>query len=271
MPSRQDEHLSEILGRLDSDAYQAAWSDFLAASSPVILQVVRLFERDDDRVSDCFLFVCEQLSHNRFRRLRKFKPEGKASFFTWLRSVARNLCRDWRRQRLGRPRIFRSVSRLSTLDQEVFRRVHQQGMTLSETRYALDILFPKLTEARIAESVERIERCLSSRQRWLLSTRQVRLQPLTSPSSEEGRPIEQEIPNPGPDPETVAELRERRAALTHALSQLSKSERLLLRLRYEQELSLAEVARLAKLSNAQQADRRIRKALEALRKEMSQA
>jgi len=54
---------------------QAAGSlgEFLQPHSLLILQVVQLFERDADHVADCLLFVWEQLSRKRFRRLRRFR------------------------------------------------------------------------------------------------------------------------------------------------------------------------------------------------------
>ena len=55
----------------------------------MIFQVGRYFEKDLDRASDCFQFVCEKLSEDRFRRLLRFKPQGTASFSTWLRAVVR--------------------------------------------------------------------------------------------------------------------------------------------------------------------------------------
>ena len=78
-----------------------------------------------------------------------------------------------------------------------------------------------------------------------------------------------QIADPGPDPETLAEIGEQRAALTRALSRLEKEERLLLHLRYEEGLTLEQVAQLAGLGNAQRADRRIREILTRLREDMS--
>jgi DNA-directed RNA polymerase specialized sigma subunit len=49
---------------------------------------------------------------------------------------------------------------------------------------------------------------------------------------------------------------------------MSSGDRLLLQLRYEQELTLEQVARVLHLENAQQADRRIREVLSRLRTEI---
>jgi RNA polymerase sigma factor (sigma-70 family) len=64
-------------------------------------------------------------------------------------------------------------------------------------------------------------------------------------------------------------LSERRAALDRALEQLSKRERLLVRLRFEQELTLEQIANLLDLGNAQRADRQIKELLARLRVDLS--
>jgi len=66
----------------------------------MLFAVVRRFERDEDAIADCYLFVCEQLSAKGFRRVLRFDPGGRARFTTWLCAVTRNLCLDWHR-RLG--------------------------------------------------------------------------------------------------------------------------------------------------------------------------
>jgi DNA-directed RNA polymerase specialized sigma subunit len=52
------------------------------------------------------------------------------------------------------------------------------------------------------------------------------------------------------------------------MSTLSSRERLLIRLRYDREATLEEIANLLGLGSVQSADRRIREAVEKLRKEM---
>ena len=62
---------SGILRGLRSRNPRKAWAAFLEAYSPVILDVIRLFERDEDAAGNCYLFVCERLCRDRFRRLRR--------------------------------------------------------------------------------------------------------------------------------------------------------------------------------------------------------
>lgn len=73
-----------------------------------------------------------------------------------------------------------------------------------------------------------------------------------------------------PNPEMWAGRQEERAALLAAMTRLSARERLLVRLRFERELTLDEIARLLHLDNAQRVDRRIQEAVEKLRAAMGE-
>jgi RNA polymerase sigma factor (sigma-70 family) len=69
-----------------------------------------------------------------------------------------------------------------------------------------------------------------------------------------------------PNPELQAIDNERRRHLSNALAKLSSDERLLIRLRFEEGLTLDQVATLLGLGNAQRADRRVKEILERLQK-----
>lgn len=74
----EDPPISHLLKQLQSPQPEEAWAEFLREYSPLILQIVGLYEREPDQRTDCFLFVCAQLCRDRFRRLRRFQPEGAA-------------------------------------------------------------------------------------------------------------------------------------------------------------------------------------------------
>ena len=84
-----DSSISEILAAGVAGNREVQWDRFLAEFAPLVLQVVHLFERDPDRVDDCFVFVCERLKRDNLRRLRRFDEDGSASFPTWLRAVTK--------------------------------------------------------------------------------------------------------------------------------------------------------------------------------------
>ena len=129
--------------------------------------------------------------------------------------------------------------------------------------------FPALSWERLAEGVERVRKALAPRQLWLLSTRKSSFVSFEEPRpTSGGKPFSQPT-DPGPDPETLAASNERRSTLARALSQLPKLDRLLLRLRFDQDLTLEQIARLTGMETAQNVDRRIRKVLQELRQRMN--
>jgi RNA polymerase sigma factor (sigma-70 family) len=254
--------IARILERLSSQPHEA-WSEFLEAFAPLIHQVIRCHDRNVDDSADCFLFVCQQLAQKRFRRLRRFREGGPASFPTWLRAVVRHLCLDWRRKRFGRFRVFRSVSRLPSLEQDVFRCVYARGMSLDETYLTLHPRYPTLSAQQLEDSLETVRQALTPHQRGLVESKRRLVVPIQNDPID----LDHQV-HPIADPEAVACSEEQRRNLKRALSRLSGSDRLILRLRYEQDLTLEKVAGLMELGNAQSADRRIRKVLAFLRSEL---
>ena len=181
----------------------------------------------------------------------------------------RRLCLDWRRREFGRYRIFQSVAKLSGFDQAVFQFLYEQGASPEESLLHLAPLFPGITKERFMQSIERIQHVLTPRQRWLLSIRHAKTSAAATGQDQEEVSLVEQIPDSLPDPGSLAARQEELAALSKALSGLAERDRLLIRLRFEQELTLEQVARLMKFSDAQSADRRIQNVLQQLRQKMT--
>ncbi len=112
--------INELLTRLNSPARSKAWKQFIDRYAQTIIRVASQYEYGPDHLNDCYLFICEKLIDNSFRRLRAYQPHGSARFRSWLRVVIANLCIDWYRQEHGRTRLFKSISKLSHFDQLVY-------------------------------------------------------------------------------------------------------------------------------------------------------
>jgi RNA polymerase sigma factor (sigma-70 family) len=260
--------IDQILRDLGSGDPEQAWTDFLREYAGQMLQVVRYFESDPDRSSDCFQFVCERLVDDRFRRLRKFKTAGSAKFSTWLRAVVRNLCLDWRRREFGRLRTFRSIARLPLFDQEVFRLIYERGNTTEDCVQQLASQFPQVSLEHVAESRQRIENELTADQRWLLRRRVAKSTPATHTDLNETENLAREIPDCQPSPEEQTIRNENRATLRALMRGLTTDERLLVRLRFEEDLTLEQCAKLVGMGNAQRVDRQLKDILARLRNSM---
>lgn len=256
---------SELFAGLRSPSPDKAWKQFLEIYSPTIMLVAAQYEHDRDRRNDCYLFICEKLCDHGFRRILSYQPEGSASFRSWLNVVIANLCVDWRRHTRGRARPFKSIRALPVIDQMVFKYRIQQRMSLHACLAAMQPQFPDLTEPQLASAVSRINAMLTSRQHYLLSTQHADTVSLdqTGPEAGPEEPVE-----PGPGPEKCTHFAQKQERLEQALGELSSSQRLLLRLRYEQGLSLKEVARLMRLGDPFRARRQIQRALDELEQQL---
>lgn len=263
-----DSNVATLQEELRSPAAPAAWEAFLREYSPALYQTARAHSNDEDDAAECFLHICEKLAENRFRRLLKFKPEGSATFTTWLRVVARNLCFDWHRGRMGRRRPFKSLQSLSPLELDVYDCRFQRGLSVEETLQRLRPVFPEVDLNQVTEVECRIERSLNSRHRWILTTQKTLLSdraPLLAVETEESVA---QIPDTRLDQETLVVGKQQQAQLKKCVASLPAEERLLLQLRFEEELSLQEIGRLTGLGDPQRVHRRIEAILKQLRTAM---
>jgi RNA polymerase sigma factor (sigma-70 family) len=255
-----------LLERLRSPDSQAGWEEFLRHHSSLLYHSVRTFTPDEDEASDCFVHICEQLVRNGFRRLLQFKLDGTASFSTWLRVVARNLCYDWHRKKHGRLRPFKSVQHLSTLELEVYRCRYECRFSREETLQQLQATWPTSNMDMLTDIESRLEHSLSSRQHWLLSAwKQRESSASISGTEEETWEESTAVIETTPNPEKLAADRQQRERLFESLGLLPPNERLIVRLRFEDELSLEEIAHLTRLGDAQRVHRRIAVILQKLR------
>jgi RNA polymerase sigma factor (sigma-70 family) len=258
-----------LKGLRSPDSCGDAWAEFLESYSPVLYQTARACTSDDDAAADCYLHICERLSRNGFRRLLKFKTEGSATFTTWLRVVARNLCFDWRRSQHGRPRPFKSVQHLSALELEIYNSRFVHGSSQQETLHRLESRFPGLELSGLSQIEERLQGSLTSRQQWLLRTRrQPEFGAPVAVADHEDEPGTLDVADPSPSQETQIVDKEQQVMLGKCLSSLPAQERLLLQLRFEQELSLDEIARLCGLQDAQRVHRTLTAIVKKLRHAM---
>ena len=260
-----DRGIAALLDALRSSNSRDAWVEFLESYSSVLYQTARACTSDEEAAADCYLHICEQLARNRFRRLLKFKIEGRASFITWLRVVARNLCFDWHRSRSGRHRPFKSLQHLSQLEVEVYNCRFNRGFSQEETLQQLKSTFPGVSRSELAIIEGRLHSSLSSRQHWILSTRK---QLAFLAVGEEGREQSIDVVDSRPDQETLIVGRQQQAQLEKCVASLPTDERLILQLRFGEDLSLEEIAHLTGLEDAQRVHRRIAAILKRLRAAM---
>ncbi len=256
--------INDLISRLQTAGAGKAWKQFLDSYAPTIMHVASQYEYDRDRLNDCYLYICEKLSDNDFRRLLSYRPDSSAGFRSWLGVVIANLCIDWRRREDGRARPFKSITELSQLDQLIFKYRFEQGMGLQECLGTLQGEFPDLTTSQLAGTVSRLNETLTPGQHWLLGARRAETVSLDSTEFSPSPNASLDPADPTPGPEELAEQGEEQDRLSRALDQLTPRQRLLIKLRYQQDLTLKEVARLTRLGDPFRTRRHIQAALDKL-------
>lgn len=259
--SKSDSSVLELLAQLRSPDGEQVFERFLGLFSSAILNVARQYTNDHNLLNDCYLFVTEKLSANDFHRLVSYQPEGPASFRSWFNVVVANLCIDWHRQQGGRPRLFKSILGLSDFDQSVFKYRFQQRLSMDACFETLRGHFPECNKVQLAGAVARINLSLTPAQMKSLYVQQSKT---VSLDEHQDAGNANEPASPGHCPEQEAIFRQDQDKLQRALAMLSPHHRLLIKLRYQQDLSLKEVARLTRLGDPFRARRHIQAALDQL-------
>lgn len=252
---------ADLLRRLSSADAGPAWVEFLELHAPLIMSVAGQFEYEQERIHDCFLYACEQLNDNGFRRLLKFDTTGKATFRTWLGSVVFNLCVDWHRREYGRVTLLPAISALPAFDQSVYRMVVEQGMDKEACFQSLRADFPDLTRDLIAKAVARVYALLTPRQRWQITVRNRGRKQIRGSAHQESL---EWLPDPAPGPDAGAQKRQELESLQDAMTRLPVEQRLLLKLRFQEGLTLKKIAQLKYRGDVNVTWRHIQAATDAL-------
>jgi RNA polymerase sigma factor (sigma-70 family) len=257
------DHLRALLDRL-AVRDDSAWPEFLRDYAPLLLQVAREAERDADHAADAFLFICQHLAADHYRRLRQFGATGGASFATWLRVVAWNLALDARRQRRGRFRPLAVIKRLPILQQRLYALRYEERLSSDQAFAILQPEFPGLSRDAAQGAEAEVDRAIGSKQRFLLAVRRPVVESLDAPLEDGSAPGPEPV-DAGLDPEMAAILGEQSERLRDALATLDPADRLLLQLRFEQDVTLSRIATMLGLKDPWSAVRQLERALRRLR------
>lgn len=256
----------KFLSDLATADYGAAWQTFLRTYTSLILRVARNHESDEIKVLDIYLFVCEKLSESEFRRLRKFKTDGPATFSTWLTTVVRNLCVDWHRSVQGRSRPSAITSQLSELESFVFRELYDKGKTKVECLNSVPQEFGHVTERDLDSINARIYTLLTPARRSILVNRNPTIVPLDDITGIDARRLESRVDD---NPQAQALAAEEIARLEQAIAGLNVDERLAIRLRFQEDLSFEQIAQVIGIKSKYRVRNLINGALSKMRQLLS--
>ncbi len=255
----QDEFTEALLPELFDSRNESVWRKFVRNYGGVLMSAARHHGLDPHDSQDCFLHICEKLCEDDFRRLRAFDPSRGGSFRTWLTAIAANLSADWCRTRYGRQSMPLAIKALPDLEQRVFRLAVIEGLDWESCLIGVRQRYPEIDRGTLSAALAAVHSALTAQQRWKYTVFRQRGRILAMDSGQDSATSGEQ-----PDPLECAATDERRAKLRTALEKLTAQQRLIIRLRYEQELTLEEVAAVAGLGDLHQARRMIQAAIRQL-------
>jgi len=214
---------------------EAGWRAFIDQYTPLLVGLIRRAGvADRDEQMEVYVLICERLSERRFERLRG-QDAARGSIGGWLAVLARHATVDWIRSRKGRRRIFQCVRSLSPFDQRVFEMYYWDGRTPSEIAE-----LQRCNLAAVFDALERIQSALTDRHRAELMSLALRSKP---PLPIDETDAAERVADPAVDPETAASIAQSNWQLEKALRGLPPEDASIVRLKYVEGLSNAEIER----------------------------
>lgn len=251
------------------------WPAFLDHYSGTLLRIISRRLLDEDDRMEAYVYVCEKLAAGSVDRIRRYTSEAatrRARFATWLAAVVRNLCVDWLRTVRGRRMLPTAVERMSLRDQAIFRLVFWDGRSYAETVECLSGQgFPGTGLAAVGAVVEAIHAALPTTSLWSALVEQSQHQGhvrLDADPDDEGGARPPVPVDTGDSPEAAWRRAAVHDALNRQLATWSAEDRLLLSLRYDDELRAREIATLVGAENEAAVYQRLRSLIDRLRRDL---
>ncbi len=237
-----DEELIELLRRDTS----AAWTIFIERFSDHVFTQLRRMGFDHDDAMERFVYVFERLSEDDCRRLTSIKTlEPTGNLKAWLNKVIRNLSINWAWSENGRNRLLGFVAEMPAREQRIFQLFFWQGKTPFEIFEILRLEHDQTVAIEdVFRGLENVTTGLSEKKRWrLLSNlnrgrRELSLEIDSETNGLGFEPVDMNSPNP--EERTVST--SAAGQLLEAARSLTDKEKLVVSLRYEEALTLKEVA-----------------------------
>jgi len=244
----------------------AAWQRFVETHLGFLRALAWRYARGDAELADELCLVAleglrrpdaEGRSCYRLRRYLESREQlgGRSRFATWLALVAKNLFRDWFREREGRRHLPQEIAELSVLEQEVFRALFWDGASEAEAWGRLRTRRPGLDPAEFEAALLAVFRSLRARSLWGVYQDLLRRLPAISMDAPLGGPDGPRLELADPDPahrpdgrleleETCVEAARVRRLLVEALGALPAASRQVVELLVLRGLDGEEVRRV---------------------------
>lgn len=246
---RENQNISdnELLKLFQQDA-SGGWHLFCEKYSDFIYTILRRSGFDYDEAMERFVYICEKLCEQDFRRFKTIKYVGNDGDLTpWLRQVVKNLCVNWAWGVDGRKRLFGFVAEMPARQQRVFQLYFWLGQTPFEIYETLRLEHDQTVElGDVFDALEASFERLSEKKLWRLMSNLNRMRKTLSldyEDDETGLSLDV-IDENAPNAEANLQQKETFGQLKSAFETLSTREKLVVQFRYEETMTLSEIAKM---------------------------
>jgi RNA polymerase sigma factor (sigma-70 family) len=240
---------SELLKLFQTEP-ERAWSLFIEKQADFIFGLLRRAGFDYDEAMNRFIYICEKLSEQNFRRLRTIQYAGQHGDITpWLRQVVKRLCINWAWSEEGRKRLFKPVAEMPAREQRIFELYFWRGQTPCEIYETLRLEHETNIElGDVFDALENIFAHLSQKKLWKLMSGLLRMrQTLSLDEADEETGLQLMLIDAGPTPEDALRRKEENQLLAQAMEKLCAREKLVMQLHYEDAMTSVEIATVLRL------------------------
>lgn len=223
------------------DDPERAYVVLLERYTPVLLRMIRRFMRDPDEVMEVYTAICERFRANDFQALRRFHSNSELT--PWLSVVAANACRDRFRKNRASSTPRSVLKKLDERERLIFKYFYQERLPHEDIS---EIVSSKhgvaCSPLEVVRAIEKINELLSVKKRWLLLSALNSNRPALSVDelAENGFELSSRPEAHGDATQDRALMRR----LNEALETLSGEDQLLVMLRYEQEMTAVQIAKV---------------------------
>lgn len=253
----------EELIRLFTEDPDRAYALLLEKHSSVLIRMIHKFVRDHDEVMEVYTNIGERLRARDFQALRRFRVGS--DLLPWFSVIVANACRDRYRKRRALSMPQSVIDKLEPAEKLVFKYYFQERYSYDEiVEHIASKHREQVTLGDVRRAVEKIYALLSVSKRWhLIAAIRANL-----PVSSMDAMLEAGISSKSfAQPDDPSEFDEQEVAhLKRALRDLDPELKLVVKLRFEQELKAPEIARIMQYDKPKVVYSKLRTAIQHLRR-----
>jgi len=248
------------------------WNRFLQHYHQLIMAAISKLVQDHDDKMELYAYSLEQFKDNDCEKLFKyFEKPRNYNFETWIAVVTRNCGMDWFRKAHGRKRLIKCVNDLPEIHQLVFRYLHQNGYTFEVTYQLLKSKhgYEKSIHEMLSV-IDEIDTMIQEKMKWNVKGNYHAIFTAIPQECLENISLEQTSQTIDSNPEQKILREDTLQILNDLLHSLSPENQLIIQLYYAKGLTLERVARVLKMKNIWQVQRKLKKALKQLRRTLQE-